>query len=118
MDDHNDAGYTESVLNIILDEIDDIILIHDSQHTIVWMNRAATEEFERPLEKMIGKECYTLFGRSVCCEHCTVTSAIKEDVSKCDRILPGTCDHYECTTIPLMKGGEITLVVQHLRRCD
>ena len=29
--------YTEKLMNIILDVIDDIIIIHDSQHTITWM---------------------------------------------------------------------------------
>ena len=32
--------YTEKLMNMILDAIDDIIVIHDSEHTIIWMNRA------------------------------------------------------------------------------
>lgn len=117
-DEQGDTGYTESMLNIILDEIDDIITIHDSQHTLVWMNRAAVEAFGRPLESVIGKECYTLFGRSAKCEYCTVTSALGEDLSKYERKLPSTGKCYECTTIPLWKGDEIKLVVQHLRELD
>lgn len=108
--------YTESVLNIVLDEIDDIITIHDSRHTIVWMNRAGVERFGKPLESVMGKECYTLFGRSVQCENCTVTSAVREDASKKRRVFPGTGESYECTTIPFSKGDDIKLVVQHLRR--
>ncbi|MCL2608060.1 MAG: PAS domain-containing protein [Methanomassiliicoccaceae archaeon] len=113
-----DEDYTESVLNIILDEIDDIIIIHDSRHTIVWMNRAGVERFGRSLEDVIGKECYTLFGRSVHCENCTITSAIQEDASKKRRVFPSTGEFYECTTIPLTKGDDIKLVVQHLRRIE
>jgi PAS domain-containing protein len=113
-----DEGYTESVLNIIMDEIDDIIIIHDSEHTVVWMNRAGTEKFEIPLEDIIGKPCFTLFGRSRRCDSCTITSATKEDRSKSVRIIPKTREHYECTTIPLSRGDDIKLVVQHLRKAD
>ena len=109
-------SYVESMLNIILDEIYDIIIIHDSEHTVVWMNRAATEKFGTSLEEMIGKRCYTLFGRSKKCDFCTVTSATRDDKSKNVRIIPKTGEHYECTTIPLSQGDEIKLVVQHLKR--
>jgi len=115
MNDEPDGGYTESMLNIILDEIDDIITIHDSEHTVVWMNRAGTEKFETTLENIIGKQCFTLFGRSKCCDVCTITSATKDDRSNV-RIIPSTGERYECVTIPLTKGDEIKLVVQHLRK--
>ncbi|MCL2786232.1 MAG: PAS domain-containing protein [Methanomassiliicoccaceae archaeon] len=119
MDGQTDEGYTESMLNIILDEIDDIIIIHDSEHTVVWMNRAATERFGTSVEDMIGRRCYSLFGRSKKCDSCTVTSATRDDKSKNIRIVPNTGECYECTTIPLYRGDEIKLVVQHLKRtCD
>jgi len=118
MGDLNDEGYTESMLNIILDEIDDIIIIHDSAHTVVWMNCAATEKFDTSLEEMIGNRCYALFGRSKKCDFCTVTSATRDDKSKNIRIIPKTGEHYECTTIPLSQNDEIKLVVQHLKKTD
>jgi len=116
MSDQTDDRYTESMLNIILDEIDDMIIIHDSEHTIVWMNRAATEKFGTVLEEMIGKRCYTLFGRSCSCDNCTVTSATRDDKSKRIRTIPNTGENYECTTIPLSRNDEIKLVVQHIKK--
>ena len=113
-----DENYTESMLNIILDEICDIIIIHDSEHTVVWMNRAGTEKFGMSLEKIIGKHCYELFGRSSKCDNCTVTSAIKDDTSKNERIIRSTGERYECTTIPLCKDKEMKLVIQHLTKVD
>jgi PAS domain-containing protein len=108
--------FAESLLNIILDEIDDIIIIHDSEHTVVWMNRAGTEKFGRPLETVIGKGCYTLFGRTTCCDDCPVTAAVRDDRCRSERTMPSTGERYRCTTMPLRQGGEIRLVVQHLRR--
>jgi len=116
MDDQKGEGYAESILNIILDEIDDIITIHDSEHTVVWMNRAGTEKFGRSLESIIGKECFTLFGRSRCCDDCSVTSAVRDERCKSERILPLTGERYRCTTMPLTQNGEVKLVVQHLKK--
>jgi len=118
MDDRNNEGYAESLLNIILDEIDDIIIIHDSEHTVVWMNRAGTEKFGIPLESIIGKGCYTLFKKSTCCDDCPVTAAVRDDRCKSERVIPATGERYKCTTMPLTRGGEIKLVVQHLRKRD
>jgi len=109
-------GYTESLLNIILDEIDDIIIIHDSEHTVVWVNRAGTEKFGKSLESIIGKECYKLFGRSCRCDDCPVTGAIREEKCRSYRKMPRTGEIYKCTTMPLSRDGEIKLVVQHLRK--
>jgi len=116
LDDRNDDGYAESLLNIILDEIDDIIMIHDSEHTLVWMNRAGTKKFGVPLEQVIGKGCFTLFGRSTCCDDCPVTAAVRDDRYKSVRYIPSTGERYNCTTMPLTRDGEIKLVVQHLRK--
>jgi PAS domain-containing protein len=115
MDDQKGEGYAESLLNIVLDEIDDIIIIHDSEHTVVWMNRAGTEKFGRPLESIIGRECFTLFGRSTRCDDCSVISAVRDDRCKSFRTLPSG-ERYKCTTMPLSQDGEIKLVVQHLRK--
>ncbi|MDR2866839.1 MAG: PAS domain-containing protein [Methanomassiliicoccaceae archaeon] len=119
MDNKKDAGYEETLLNLILDEIDDIIVIHDSQHTIIWMNRAGLEAFGKTLDEVIGKSCYTeLFGRSCPCETCTITASTLDDRCKRYRTVPRTGEHYECRTMILNGGGEIKLVVQHLKRCD
>jgi PAS domain S-box-containing protein len=116
LDDRNGDGYAETILNIILDEIDDIIMIHDSEHTLVWMNRAGTQKFGVSLEKVIGKGCFTLFGRSTCCEDCQVTAAVRDDRCKSVRYIPSTGERYTCTTMPLTRDGEVKLVVQHLRK--
>ncbi|MCL2143400.1 MAG: PAS domain-containing protein [Methanomassiliicoccaceae archaeon] len=116
MDIQKEENYTESLLNLILDEIDDIIIIHDSEHTVVWMNRAGTEKFGVSLESVIGRGCFTLFGKTMCCDDCPVTAAVRDDRCKSFRTMPSTGERYKCTTMPLSQGGEIKLVVQHLRK--
>ncbi|MDR0778634.1 MAG: PAS domain-containing protein [Methanomassiliicoccaceae archaeon] len=116
MNGQNEVGYAESLLNIVLDQIDDIIMIHDSEYTVVWMNRAGTEKFNISLEKVIGKSCFTLFGKNAPCENCSVTAAMIGCRCENERIIPGRAERYRCTTIPLSQDGEVKLIVQHLRK--
>lgn len=110
-----DFDYSESLLNMVLDEIDDIILIHDSKHTVVWMNRAGLKAFDVNLEDVIGKACYKLFGKNDSCEDCDMSTLYG---SKCRRTkaIPGREGRYICKSLPMYRDGEIVLVVQHLSR--
>ena len=110
--------YTEKLMNMILDLIDDIIIIHDSEHTVTWMNRAGEKAFGKSVEKVIGCKCYSLFGNSTSCSDCSVnnitnigapTNVIKR------RIIPITGVECECSSIPYFENGKLQLVVQHLR---
>ncbi len=107
--------YTEKLMNMILDLVDDIIIIHDSEHTIVWMNRAAEKAFGCPIDSVIGTKCHSLFGNSMACSDCTVkinmggpTNAIRR------RIIPKTGVMCDCSAIPYYERGQLKFVVQHL----
>jgi PAS domain-containing protein len=101
-----------------LDEIDDIIMIHDSNHTVVWVNRAGLKMIGKRLEEVCGQKCYRIFGRSCCCEDCAVASMKGAPVkSRSLRSFPAVGqDEYECITVPLFKDGRVEVVVQHLKK--
>lgn len=109
--------YSEKLMNIILDAIDDIIVIHDSEHTIIWMNRAGEKAFGVSVDEVIGSKCFSLFGNTTSCDDCLVkitdigapTNKIKR------RIIPKTGIECMCSTIPYFNHGKLELVVQHLR---
>lgn len=107
------SDYAEDILNVVLDEIDDIILIHDSEHTLVWMNRAGLSKFKVTLDEIIGKRCYTLFGRNKHCDDCEITGTVLQREAR-KRAIPATGEIYDCHSVPLYKDGKINLVVQHL----
>lgn len=112
--------YTEKLMNMILDAIDDIIIIHDSQHTIVWMNKAAEDAFGRPADDVIGRKCYTLFGNECSCKDCVANLIIGDrPVSRqTRRVIPGTNVICDCSAMPFYEEGCLKLVVQHLRVVD
>lgn len=109
--------YTEKLMNMILDVIDDIIIIHDSAHTIIWMNRAAEKAFGKTVDEVIGMKCYELFGNTVSCSDCVanVTNIGSPSNSIKRRIIPGTGIKCDCSAVPYFKNGRLELVVQHLR---
>lgn len=109
--------YTEKLMNMILDAIDDIIIIHDSEHTIIWMNRAGEKAFGTSVDKIIGSKCYALFGNTVSCDDCGVNAvSIGAPTNKVKRrIIPKTNIQCDCSTIPYYDHGKLELVVQHLR---
>lgn len=109
--------YTEKIMNIILDVIDDIIVIHDSEHTIIWMNRAGEKAFGKNVDEVIGKKCFTLFNNTVPCSDCVVNiTNIGSPTNNIKRkVIPGTGIKCDCAAVPYFKNGKLELVVQHLR---
>ena len=117
----SDELYSEELMNVIMDVIDDIIVIHDSEHTITWMNRAGELAFGKSVDDVIGKKCYQLFGNSIPCSDCvanfTNIGAPVNNIKR--RIIPATGKVCDCSATPIFKGGKLELVVQHLRPvCD
>lgn len=110
-----DLNFSDILLNMVLDEIDDLIIIHDSSHCVVWMNRAALKTFNKTSSEIIGSNCYRLLGRTTCCPDCNAITGHTPIQSKIPRIIPGTNKEYDCTSVPYFENGVIKLVVQHLR---
>ena len=114
----SDEVYSETLMNIIMDVIDDIIVIHDSDHTIVWMNRAGERAFGKCVDDVIGTKCYHLFDSTVPCSDCdatvtTIGGPVNTSVKR--RVIPATGKVCDCSVVPLFKNGKLELVVQHLR---
>ena len=108
--------YAETLLNMVMDEVDDIILIHDSENTLVWMNRAGLKAFGVELADVIGRPCYRLFNRTSPCEDCDIANNhILSTKCKKIKVIPKTGERYVCTSLPMYRDGQIKLVVQHLR---
>lgn len=109
----------ERLLNMILDEVDDMIVINDSDRNIIWLNRAAQKAFNVDMENIVGTKCHKLFGATCCCDKCTANRTLGGPHHcgckfKC-RDLNG---EYECEPIPYYKEGKLMVVVQHIRIAD
>ena len=110
--------YSEKLMNLILDTIEEVIVIHDADHNILWMNHAGERAFGIRVEKALEMKCHQLFKNSIPCADCDVgTIVIGEPTNTVPRkkVIPTTGKMVECKTIPYYKDGKIELVIQCLR---
>jgi len=109
--------YSEKLMNLILDAIDEVIVIHDADHNILWMNHAGERAFDISVDKALTMKCHQLFKNSIPCSDCTVgTMVIGEPTNPVrKKVIPSTGTTVECNTIPYFKDGRMELVVQCLR---
>ncbi len=110
-------NYCDAILNIVLDVIEDIIIIHDSEYTVVWMNKAGLNAFNLKFEDVIGNQCHSLFCRSTPCDDCSIPRVITHgSIEQSERVIPMQVESYDCTSTPVRdENGAIQMVVQHLR---
>ena len=106
----------ENLLNIIMDEVDDMIVINDSERCVIWMNRAAQRGLGISLEEAVGSRCYELFGATCCCDCCTANHTLGgPHRCGCRFNCKKTDTEYECRSAPYYKEGKLRIAVQHIR---
>jgi len=106
----------ESLLNLILDKVDDMIIINDPDKTVIWMNRAAQRGFNVNIENAVGAKCYKLFGATCCCNNCTANHTIGgPQRCGCKFKCVNKTGEFICEPVPYYKDGKLRVVVQHIR---
>ena len=107
----------ESLLNMILDKVDDIIVINDADMNIIWMNSSAQRRLGRSLEDVAGMKCYKLFGATCCCDNCIADHTFGGPHRRCDCkfVCKNRTGEYECEPVPYYKEGKLKIIVQHIR---
>jgi len=112
----SDGFSTESLLNMILDEIDDMIVINDPDRTVIWMNRAAQRRLDVTMDEVVGIKCYELFGATCCCDNCIANHTLGGPRRcGCKFKCRNVTGEFECEPTPYYKNGKLKIVVQHLR---
>ncbi|MCL1979445.1 MAG: PAS domain-containing protein [Methanomassiliicoccaceae archaeon] len=114
-----DGVSAENLLNIIMDEVDEMLIINDSDRNVIWMNRAAQRNLGISLEDAVGSKCYELFGATCCCDSCVANHTLggphhRGRKFKCTNIDKG----YECRPAPYYKEGKLKIVIQRIRSLD
>jgi len=113
---HIDDVSSESLLNLILDTIDDIIVINDPDKSVIWMNHAAERKLKISNEKAAGMKCYKLMGATCCCDNCTANLTLGGPHRCGCRFKTGhLVGEYECNPVPYFREGKLKIIVQHIR---
>ncbi len=105
------------LLQTILDGIPDVVALQKVDHTIVSYNKAGYELLGLPPEKVHGRKCYELLGRTNHCKDCGTSEAIatKKAVSR-ERHVAELQRWIRATSIPIVDDlGRVTMVVEQLQ---
>jgi Transcriptional regulator containing PAS, AAA-type ATPase, and DNA-binding domains len=109
----------ESLLNMVMDEIDDLIVINDADKNVIWMNRSALKRLNTTLDAVVGTKCYKLFGATCCCDKCNANNVVGGPRHcGCKFKNVNVNGELECVPIPYYKEGRLKVVVQHIRACN
>src|SRR5680860_225090 len=71
-----------------------IAAFHDTEHNIVWANRAYEQATGQSLQDMEGKKCYSVWGLTKRCRNCTVVNALATGKTCEAELTPQTQDHW------------------------
>ncbi len=109
--------YSEKLMNLILDTIEEIVVIHDADHNILWMNHAGEKAFGIKVDKALGMKCHNLFGNSLPCNDCTAGNVVIGEPTSPVRkkSIPTTGTIVACKTVPYYKDGKLEVIIQCLR---
>ena len=106
---------SETILNMILDKVDDMIVINDSDRNIIWVNRSAQRKLGTSFENAVGMKCFRLFGATCCCDNCIANHTIGgPHRCGCKFKCRNVTGEYVCEPVPLYKDGKLRIVVQHI----
>ncbi len=68
---------SEREKSLILESTDEIIAYHDTDHNILWANKAYREAVGLSSEELEGKKCYHAWGVNAPCDNCPVSEALE-----------------------------------------
>ena len=88
------AAKEESEKSLILENTNEIIAYHDTDHNLIWANRSYLEATGLPLSELKGKKCFTCWKLDAPCDGCPVTEAIKTGKPESAELTPENQKHW------------------------
>ncbi len=106
-----------SLLEGIIDGMDDVLAIQNPDHTILQYNKAGYQMLNLNPEEVSGKKCYELIGRSQECEECATSIALRtKQLASLEKYMPEMDAFLDCRSNPILdKEGNVTMVVEQIR---
>ena len=81
----------------VLDLLPVIIAVHDTDHNIVWANKAYQKATGLTLKKIEGKKCFSVWRLAKPCRGCPVSIAIETGKQQEAELTPENQDHWPST---------------------
>jgi len=88
----------------VLDLLPVIIAVHDTDHNIVWANKAYQKATGLTLKKIEGKKCFSIWRLAKPCRGCPVSIAIETGKQQEAELTPENQDHW-----PSIQGSWLSM---------
>jgi len=99
--------------NALLDTLPDRIVLHDTEHRVIWANKAATQDLGYDVSEMIGQHCFKLWqNRTAPCDPCPVEQTIKSGSPSIVNITTTDGHTWELRAIPVKDNDVITSLIE------
>lgn len=105
--------------SLILENIDETISLHDTDHNVLWANKAYQEATGSPSEEIIGTKCYEVWGLDKRCENCPAEKSLRTGEPEEADMTPETQEswtsrqgYWHVRAAPLVEDGEIIGVIE------
>ena len=107
---------TNRILEGVLNGIQDIIGIQNSDHTMVRYNKAGYESLNMTPTEVAGVPCYSLIGKTLPCENCATDRALKSKrIETIERFIPELSRYFICRSNPVLdESGQVTHIIEQL----
>ena len=79
---------------LILNNTSEIIAFHDTDHNLLWANKAYLKSLGKSLEDVKGKKCYHNWGLDRLCNDCPVAKAIETGEAQRRELTPENQPHW------------------------
>ena len=108
---------SNSLLEGVLDAIEDIIAVQMPDHTIMQYNKAGLEMLGLLPDEVVGRRCYHLMGWANECQLCASRKALSSKKPETiEKYIPEIGRYYDCRSYPLLNDkGEVKLIIEQLR---
>ncbi len=101
---------------MIMDAMSEVILVQDTENTVIMANRAAAESLGMSEEEMIGRKCYELWGKAdERCEGCPVNQTLRTGEGCSGEKTTPDGRVWEISADPVFRDGEMVSVVEVAR---
>ncbi len=99
--------------NALLDTLPDRIVLHDTEHRVIWANKAATQDLGHDVSELIGQHCFKLWqNRTSPCDPCPVEQTLKSGSPSIVNIVTSDGHTWELRAIPVRDDGVITSLIE------
>lgn len=107
----------KELLEGVLNAIDDVINIQNTDHTIERYNQAGYDLLQRSPETVQGKKCYELLGNREPCPRCPTSEAIRtKHRAAMEKYIPELGLWLDCRSYPVIgENGAVVRIIQLLR---